>query len=468
MKKTVLITFFGLIATTALLSQQNVGIGTSTPSANAILEVASTTKGVLLPRMNFFNRLNYGSTLGNSDAGMIVYDINFNEYHYWDGTQWKLITTGAPTTAIWTNAPPDGAYYNGGSVSIGSSLMDPDLQLQIYSSSADTTEFGIYALNSSNTGTTAKTGIYGEADQNGTGHKFGTAGIARGHMGGQFARIEGLYGRAFAQGLQTATGTYSWAESAGSGQIYGTLSLAKGGGTGERYGVYGIANTPSSNSATYGGYFSAEGINAGKKTGLYAISSLEGNGIKYGIEAIVQANSAQTLPIYGAHISTLPNTAATGETYGLLSEILNNSAGPQYGVYSSAGSGSNNAWSFYGAQGNAYFSHDVRIGHTDDVVGHTFSVRGDIICENITTLPYGSWPDYVFEENYNLMPLEELQRHIRVHKHLPGIPSAQEIEEAGVVHLNQMNEKLLEKIEELTLHLIQLNERVKELEQSRN
>ena len=65
------------------------------------------------------------------------------------------------------------------------------------------------------------------------------------------------------------------------------------------------------------------------------------------------------------------------------------------------------------------------------------------------------WPDYVFAEGYKLRSLEETKAYIDTHKHLPEVPSAQEIEENGVA-LGEMNMLLLKKIEELTLHQIQL------------
>lgn len=63
--------------------------------------------------------------------------------------------------------------------------------------------------------------------------------------------------------------------------------------------------------------------------------------------------------------------------------------------------------------------------------------------------------DYVFDENYNLKSLSEVESYVNEHKHLPGIPSAAEIEQNGV-SLSKMSNMLLEKVEELTLHMIRL------------
>lgn len=75
-----------------------------------------------------------------------------------------------------------------------------------------------------------------------------------------------------------------------------------------------------------------------------------------------------------------------------------------------------------------------------------------------------SWPDYVFEPNYNLRPLSEVKRFIIENKHLPNVPSAKEIEENGL-NLGEGNKILLEKVEEMTLYLIQLEENLKKQEE---
>jgi len=74
------------------------------------------------------------------------------------------------------------------------------------------------------------------------------------------------------------------------------------------------------------------------------------------------------------------------------------------------------------------------------------------------------WYDHVFESNYNLRPLSELEQFIKQNHHLPEIPTAQEIQENGI-DLGDMQGKLLLKIEELTLYVIELEKQIKELQQ---
>jgi len=70
------------------------------------------------------------------------------------------------------------------------------------------------------------------------------------------------------------------------------------------------------------------------------------------------------------------------------------------------------------------------------------------------------WADYVFEEDYVLMPIEELEAFIKEHKHLPGVPSAEEDVKNGI-DLAEMNKILLEKIEELTLRVIEIEKQTR-------
>lgn len=71
------------------------------------------------------------------------------------------------------------------------------------------------------------------------------------------------------------------------------------------------------------------------------------------------------------------------------------------------------------------------------------------------------WSDFVFDKDYKLPTLEEVEDHINKHKHLPDIPSEKEVKENGV-SLGEMQAKLLQKIEELTLYVIEQDKIIKE------
>ncbi len=93
------------------------------------------------------------------------------------------------------------------------------------------------------------------------------------------------------------------------------------------------------------------------------------------------------------------------------------------------------------------------------VSGSKLSVRGIVSAIEFDQIDIEDWPDYVFEEDYELMPLEEVESSIEKNGHLPGIPSAAEVKEDGL-KLGAMQVKMMEKIEELTLHLIEMNKKL--------
>ena len=86
------------------------------------------------------------------------------------------------------------------------------------------------------------------------------------------------------------------------------------------------------------------------------------------------------------------------------------------------------------------------------------SVNGNIRAKEVK-VEATNWPDYVFEEGYKVGTLEELEKYIKTNKHLPEMPTAKEVAANGI-ELGEMNKKLLEKIEELTLHLIEKDKKI--------
>jgi len=93
---------------------------------------------------------------------------------------------------------------------------------------------------------------------------------------------------------------------------------------------------------------------------------------------------------------------------------------------------------------------------------YTLAVSGLINSKEVVVTPTAQWPDYVFEQNYQVTPLAEVEQFIKTNKHLPEIPSASEVKENGI-QLGEMNAKLLKKIEELTLYLIQQQKEIEAL-----
>lgn len=91
---------------------------------------------------------------------------------------------------------------------------------------------------------------------------------------------------------------------------------------------------------------------------------------------------------------------------------------------------------------------------TGQFANYKLGVDGDIICKR-AVVQITDWADFVFKPDYQLMPLEEVASFIKENKHLPNIPSEKTVLENGM-DVSEMNKLLLQKVEELTLYMIEL------------
>jgi hypothetical protein len=115
-----------------------------------------------------------------------------------------------------------------------------------------------------------------------------------------------------------------------------------------------------------------------------------------------------------------------------------------------------------GVDGNVVVTGGLRIGTTLSPGGYKLAVDGKAICTELVVRLVPNWPDYVFAKNYKLRGLDEVEDFIKKNNHLPGIPSAKTIETTGL-GLGEMQKLQMEKIEELTLYIIELKKEMEKL-----
>lgn len=97
--------------------------------------------------------------------------------------------------------------------------------------------------------------------------------------------------------------------------------------------------------------------------------------------------------------------------------------------------------------------------HTKEAYG--LFVKKGVLAEDVAIGPQASWADFVFKPDYSLKPIIELKQYIQNNRHLPGVPSEDAVKENGYSQ-HEMNKVLLQKIEELTLYIIQQDEKIKQ------
>lgn len=118
-----------------------------------------------------------------------------------------------------------------------------------------------------------------------------------------------------------------------------------------------------------------------------------------------------------------------------------------------------------GPANGLFVSGNVNIGLSTGAAGYKLAVDGKAIMEEVKVQMSGNWPDYVFENEYDLKDISEVKDFIQANGHLPGIPSASDIHADGGIELGEMQRLMMEKIEELTLYIITLEEEMDALKQ---
>ena len=123
-------------------------------------------------------------------------------------------------------------------------------------------------------------------------------------------------------------------------------------------------------------------------------------------------------------------------------------------------------------QGMTQIENDVHLTRdlfVDETVGigttttgpHKLAVEGSIGAREVK-VESTTWSDFVFREDYELMSINEVENYIRENKHLPNIPTESQVKDEGI-NLGEMDAKLLQKIEELTLYVIELKQEIDQL-----
>ena len=243
----------------------------------------------------------------------------------------------------------------------------------------------------------------------------------------------------------------------GTGAPAHTLEVGLADLAGGSQGVLGIRGTTFMTHFNYGSTEDVY-IRGGKTNSNVLINDLAGLG-NVGIGTPYMPN--RKLEIYrGRILLTGAQDAANGIHPGI--EFSNDAGSALRGFI---GMASDNYIGFYGYAG-AGFGMVMNVANGNVGIGtntpaNKLSVNGDIRSREVTVETI-NWPDYVFANNYTLKGLAEVEKYIRDNNRLPGIPSAAEIEKNGL-QLGDMQKKMLEKIEELTLYIIQQQKEIEQL-----
>lgn len=120
---------------------------------------------------------------------------------------------------------------------------------------------------------------------------------------------------------------------------------------------------------------------------------------------------------------------------------------------------------YIGPGQNTFVGFDkISADKIDNTLKGTYNlfVKNGILAKDIAIAPSGSWADFVFSADYSLKKIDEVERFVNANKHLPDVPSANDVKEKGYSQ-HEINKILLQKIEELTLYIIEQNKQLEKL-----
>jgi hypothetical protein len=510
MKK--LITIFTFTLSLFTSYSQSVGIGTNAPNASAQLDVTSTSKGLLIPRMTTVQR----TAIASPAIGLMVYDTNLAAFYFYNGSSWNAVNSGGSGSNYWTASGNNIYNSNTGNVGIGIAAPAAKLHLAglmkidggqididdniakvrlIYNGSPK----GYFQLG----GSSGNIEIGTNVTSNATGKLYlETQGFPRftilpeGNVGiGTINPQEKLQvvgniqgsGRIDATGVMETSGGLSAIQGAG---LYVTgTSLMEGNitassnitsyGTGSFNGNIN-SNTSmtitdaaailslKSNSSTEKGFVQLSGDDV--RVGTYSSNTLGKFQVRTaGADNLTVASNGNVgigteTPVSKLHVAGRSLFKGVGEVLAIDGTSNPNIGFYTNGVFKSFISQSSSEL-FIGVN-NANLHLDagqIAIGAVIPAAsGYKLTVTGKVICEELKVQLQGAWPDYVFQNKYNLMPMPELRNFINTNNHLPNIPAAAAIEKSGM-EVGEMQRKMMEKIEELTLYILQLEEKVNAL-----
>ncbi len=367
-------------------------------------------------------------------------------------------TSDAQSFVMRTNATEAMRITAGQLFGIGTSA--PAYKIHVVNS---TNSRSISLDNSSNL-TSTKYGVYNTVNNTGIGGRYG------------------IYNSSASNAESNATnyGIYNTVSHPGTGTAYGVYSSVSTQGTGTHYGIY-STSSGSSNYSFYGigrGYFSDNvGLGITNPSAPLHIKDVEVD-LTSGGSMIIGPVSGVNMAFDANEIHVRDNGAAAALYLNPKGKpvVINNSGVLEDLTLSTDGAfriGSTDAnnLAFDGNEIQARSSGVASVLKLNELGGNVcigtasgtekLNVCGGIKATEIRV--ESGWCDYVFDQKYNLRPLSEVAEYISENKHLPNIPAAVEVENSGLA-LGEMSRRMMEKIEELTLYMIQQDQQIRVLQ----
>ena len=418
--------------TTAYAQKENVGIGTTKPDQSALLDLSSQSKGLLIPRMSLEQR----GTIQNPANGLMVYQTDFlSGFYYFDGKNWSPLTSVTNTNSV-ADANNWGLLGNAGTSAATNFIGTTDAVDLVFKVGGQ------------------KSGLLQSAAPNSTffGYQSGISSTGTDNVGiGNYSLTSnGAGSRNTAIGMHALRSNVIGDDNLAFGRA--ALYNSNGGSNNSAIGSAALfSNTTGSNNLAIG-------------TNAMYLNQTGSSNVAIGASSLFQVTGDYNI---GIGRSAGSNKNGSGNIYiGYTSgsaAVLTSESDKLYIANSNTVTPL-----IYGDFGLAKYLAIGEVAVADRAAatsgGYRLLVKGGMITEKIKVATAGTadWADYVFDTDYKVMPLEKVEAFIKENKHLPNVPSTQEVMANGN-DLGKTDAKLLEKIEELTLYMIEMNKEIKAL-----
>ena len=474
-KRLLLISLFNLVIFAVAQAQVAIGIPGNPPHASAMLDVQSTTKGLLIPRMTNAERID----ILNPAKGLLVYDNSFDALYVYrnDVNKWTQLSE-----KIWTKYNGDAIYENG---SVGIRTFTPAAALHIKTGSpVSNTLYGYFLMGDPATANVSMSdkAIQARVAEYTSSLYLQPLGSAV-HIGAPTAQEpntslfipngadvgldlinSGFMMMGLSTGLNMALDRNDI--QARNNGAPSNLWLQRNGGPATIGDAVGFnmkfdgntVQTRNTNTVTELVLQDAGGkVRMGGSEDVAASTKLH---ISTGADAGLTA-AASGYVMLGNSTATnmvIDNNEILARNNGNFSTLFVQYDGGGVNI----GGGSISGGLKLEVNGDAIFKGKMRIGNTVLPTGYNFGVDGQMICEEVQVKLKTDWADYVFAADYQLKSISQVADFVKQNNHLPGIPSAASIAKEGI-SIGEMQRLQMEKIEELTLYIIQLKDEIDQL-----
>lgn len=423
------------VTTTQALAQNTrggVGIGTEQPDPSAALEIQSKEQGFLLPRMSLQQR----NSIKSPANGLMVYQTDMlSGIYVYNGKDWAPLTaTEAKATAL----DPDNWALTGNTNATANSFIGVPAGVPI--------NFRIGGITA------------GMINSNGNLFLGFQSGLTNGGSGSANLGI----GSSTLSTLTSGSSNLAVGASAMQNATSAQFNLAMGGAALNR-------NTTGSRNVAIGFAAMTRNLTGENNVAIGKDALFNSNGsanLAIGASALVSHTSGVGNLVLG-YLAGSSNRVGSGNIFLGNRAAQNETGSNKLYIANSA----TTTPLIYGDFSAKFISiGDVPVAKRDAIASagqYGLLVKGGIMTEKIKVALASStdWADYVFEPTYqqNMLSLREVEQFILEHKHLPNVPSAQEMADNGL-DVTQTVAKLMEKIEELTLYAIEMDKQIKQLQ----